>query len=87
MEGEREAMVPAAVPDPLDLRTASLRARVTELRLEVLRLRASRRTLMALLEMEGRRRVALERQLARLRLIVRARRRAGRRTDAESREG
>jgi len=73
MEGERE---PAARADttPSDLVAGGLRARLAEMRLEVLRLRASRRTLMALLEMEGRRRATAERECARLRARLRAQR-------------
>lgn len=85
MESEREAAAVTPLPDALDLRTASLRARVGELRLEVLRLRASRRTLMTLLEQEGRRRQALERDVSRLRLLTRALRQARRRS--EKRQG
>lgn len=58
---------------------AVLRGRVAELRLELLRLRASRRTLIALLERESRERRLLEARLERLRARLRgerARRRA-----------
>jgi hypothetical protein len=62
-----------------ELAAASLRLRLADMRLEILRLRSSRRTLMALLEMETRRRQALERRVERLRGAVRALRRGRRR--------
>jgi hypothetical protein len=66
MEGEweRAACEPAA--ESAEQAIAGLRRRLSEMRLEVLRLRASRRTLMALLEMQGRQKAVLEQRLERL---------------------
>ncbi len=74
MEGEweRAACEPAA--ESAEQAIAGLRRRLSEMRLEVLRLRASRRTLMALLEMQGRQKAVLEQRLERLRAQLRGER-------------
>jgi predicted RNase H-like nuclease (RuvC/YqgF family) len=73
MRAEGEGLARGAVEnegEPLE----SVRRRLGELRLEVLRLRASRRTLMAVLEIERRERAVLEHRLEALRARVRGER-------------
>jgi predicted RNase H-like nuclease (RuvC/YqgF family) len=71
MKGDSGSTPAASGPDSAEVTLAGLRSRLAELRLEVLRLRASRRTLMALLEMESRQNRALEGRLERLRARLR----------------
>lgn len=78
MEGEREIPPAQAGPDSADVALAGLRSRLAEMRMQVLRLRASRRTLMALLDLESRRRCAAEARLERLRAHLRRERRGRR---------
>lgn len=88
MKGDSGRVPAASAPDGAEVALARLRGRLAALRLEVLRLRASRRTLMALLEMESRQRQALEGRLERLRVRVRwERARGSARADGTARAG
>ena len=75
MEGERESVLSRPAADGAEAALAALRQRVGEMRLELLRLRASRRTLMALLEMQGKQKARLEARVERLRARLRGERR------------
>ena len=87
MEGERESILSRHSGESADAALAALRQRVGEMRIELLRLRASRRTLMALVEMQGRQKALLEARLERLRTRLRAERRRRRAVGAASADG